>query len=460
MNTRIESDFLGKMPIPADAYYGSQTKRAAENFAITGQRMNPLMIDNLVAVKKAAAMTNLQAGDLSQDIANAIIKACDEILTGSLREWFIVDPVQGGAGTSANMNTNEVIANRAIEILGSAKGDYSVVHPNDHVNMCQSTNDVFPTAGKLTALKLASRAIDKLKRLISALEKKGTEFSHIEKLGRTQLQDAVPMTLGQEFAAYAAVLKRDVRRIKNAANELRYVNLGGTAIGTCENASGFYQKHIVENLRNVTNENIMPAENLIDATQNLDVFVALSGTVKTCAVNLSKISNDLRLLSSGPRGGIGEINLPPRQNGSSIMPGKINPVIPEVVSQISFDIIGNDVTISMAAEAGQLELNAFEPILFQNLFNSLYMLANGADTLTKNCVLSIAANENRCAELLGKSAALATALCPYIGYDKAAAIAKEALKTDTEVRVVAERSGLLDQKTIAKIFENRLQEIS
>lgn len=454
MNIRKELDFLGEVLIPLNAYYGSQSKRAAENFAITGQRMHPLMIDNLVAIKKAAAITNLQAGDLPHDIAHAIIKACDEILSGNLREWFIVDPIQGGAGTSANMNTNEVIANRAIEILGGNKGDYSIVHPNDHVNMCQSTNDVFPTAGKLTSLKLVSHAINKLKLLIKALEEKSLEFSHIEKLGRTQLQDAVPMTLGQEFAAYAAVLKRDVKRIKNASDELRYINLGGTAIGTCANTSAFYQEHVVENLRNVTNENIELAEDLIDATQNLDVFTALSGAVKTCAVNLSKIANDLRLLSSGPMGGIGEINLPSRQNGSSIMPGKINPVIPEVVSQISFDIIGNDVTILMAAEAGQLELNAFEPILFHNIFNSLNMLANGVDTFTKNCVLGITANEKRCPELLKKSTALAASLCPYIGYDKAAAIAKEALKKGIEVRTAAEHSGLLDKQIIAKIFHN------
>ena len=343
--------------------YGVQSLRAAENFHITGLNMHPEIINSLAYIKKAAAIVNCEINLLDKKTADAIVKTCDEILSGSFHEQFIVDPIQGGAGTSINMNANEVIANRAIEILGGEKGDYSVVNPNDHVNCGQSTNDVIPTAGRITSLRLLFRLKAELNSLVEALRKKADEFDSIIKMGRTQMQDAVPIRLGQEFSAYAAALSRDISRMDKAMEEMRTVNMAGTAIGTGINADEDYMKRIVPVLSEVADLQLIQAFDLIDATQNLDSFVAVSGSVKACAVTLSKIANDLRLMSSGPRAGFGEINLPPRQNGSSIMPGKVNPVIPEVVNQVAFNIIGNDMTITMAAEAGQLELNAFEPIV-------------------------------------------------------------------------------------------------
>ena len=344
---RVETDLIGTKEIDQDAYYGLQTLRAYENFNITGRRAHPEFIRSLAAVKKAAAITNCQIGELSEERRDAIVQACDEILAGKLHDAFITDSIQGGAGTSFNMNANEVIANRAIEILGGEKGDYTIVHPNDHVNMSQSTNDVIPTAGKITAIKLLQGANFQLTRLIGALRKKEKEFDHILKMGRTQMQDAVPIRLGQEFGAYRAVIERDLGRMTHITDELMYVNMGGTAIGTCINADESYVSAIVSNLSAVTGLDLRQAKNLIDSTQNLDCFVTASSTMKTCAVNLSKISNDLRMMSSGPRTGFHEINLPPKQNGSSIMPGKVNPVIPEVMSQVAFNIIGNDVTVTI-----------------------------------------------------------------------------------------------------------------
>jgi aspartate ammonia-lyase len=363
METRIEYDSIGSMRVSMDVYYGVQTLRAKNNFHITSRTIHPELIISLAEVKKAAAITNRDAKILDTKIAEAIISACDEIISGKLQDQFVVDPIQGGAGTSANMNANEVIANRAIEILGGTKGDYCIVHPNDHVNMSQSTNDVFPTAGKITILKMLPKAVLELERMYNALELKSLEFDSIIKMGRTQLQDAVPIRLGQSFHAYSSMIKRDINRLNKVQNEMLTLNIGATAIGTSINASPEYLSNIITNLRKVTGINVSNAQDLIDSTQNLDGFVSVSGVLKTCAVNLSKMANDLRLLSSGPRTGIGEINLPSKQNGSSIMPGKINPVIPEVVSQVAFNIIGNDFTITMAAEAGQLELNAFEPVL-------------------------------------------------------------------------------------------------
>lgn len=444
MNTRIESDSIGAMEIPIDAYYGVQSLRANNNFYITGKKMNSEFITSLAEIKKAAALTNKNIGLIDIDIAHAIVAACDEIISGKFHNEFIVDPIQGGAGTSANMNANEVIANIAIELLGGKKGDYTIVHPNDHVNMCQSTNDVFPTAGKLTTLKLLPKAIFELSRLYNALMIKATEFDNVIKMGRTQLQDAVPIRLGQSFHAYASVVNRDITRLTKVTNEMRTVNIGATAIGTSINATPEYIYNITPTLENVSGEDIYQATDLIDATQNLDGFVTVSSCLKTCAVNLSKIANDLRLLSSGPKTGLAEINLPKRQNGSSIMPGKINPVIPEVVSQVAFNIIGNDFTITMAAESGQLELNAFEPVLFYNLFESIETLASATMTFVDNCIVGITANPERCKELLNQSVGTATALCPYIGYSKAAEIAKNSLITGVPIKNILIEEGIIN----------------
>ena len=363
-----------------------------------------------------------------------------------------MDPIQGGAGTSTNMNINEVVANRAIEILGGEKGNYDIVNPNDHVNMCQSTNDVFPTAGKITAIKMIHQVILQLERLYNALIAKSFAFENILKMGRTQLQDAVPVRLGQCFNAYATMVSRDIDRLIKSLDEMKTVNLGATAIGTSINAPLSYVKNIIPTLKTVVNLDLKQARDLIDATQNIDCFVAVSGILKTCAVNLSKMCNDLRLLSSGPKTGIGEINLPAKQNGSSIMPGKINPVIPEVVSQVAFNVIGNDLTITMAAEAGQLELNAFEPILFYNLFESLETLSHAISTLVDNCIIGITANEDHCLELLEESVGIATALCPYIGYKKSAEIAKSSLKTGIPIRKLVLKNGILTKEKLDSIL--------
>lgn len=453
MKTRTETDSIGVMEIPADAYYGVQALRAKENFPITHQQLHPEFIKSMAKLKKAAAITNRDAGLLPLNIASAIMKACDDLIAGKFTDAFIVDAIQGGAGTSANMNANEVIANRAIEILGGTKGDYSLVHPNDHVNMAQSTNDIIPSAGKLTAITLLADAIKELHRLYEALMDKAEEFDPILKMGRTQLQDAVPMRLGQSFHAYASVLHRDLLRLEDATHALEMLNMGGTAIGSSINVSPLYLKNICKNLNKITKGNFYPADDLFDATQNLDGFVSVSGVLKTCAVNLSKMCNDLRLISSGPKTGIGEINLPARQNGSSIMPGKINPVIPEVVSQVAFNIIGHDYTITMAAEAGQLELNAFEPVIFYTLFESIETLGHAAQTLTDNCILGITANEKHCKDLVNASAGIATALCPSIGYAASATLAKESLKTDVPVRELAIAKGYVTTEEANKLLD-------
>ncbi|MCB6609767.1 aspartate ammonia-lyase [[Clostridium] symbiosum] len=449
---RIEHDSIGTKEVPADAYYGVQTLRAYENFYITGLKMQPELINSVAQIKKAAAITNYEVGELDKKRTDAIVKACDEIIAGKLHDQFIVDPIQGGAGTSLNMNANEVIANRAIEILGGKKGDYSIVNPNDHVNFGQSTNDVFPSCGKMAALKLLDNAHEQLIRLDQALTKKAYEFDHVIKMGRTQLQDAVPIRLGQEFHAYSTAIKRDIKRFEAAKEEIKCLNLGGTAIGTGLNADVQYFQRVVKNTSTLSGQDLVQSYDLIDATQNLDSYASVSGIVKTCAVNLSKISNDLRLMSSGPRTGFGEINLPAKQNGSSIMPGKINPVIPEVMNQVAFNIIGNDMTITMAAEAGQLELNAFEPIIFYNLFQSIETLTCAIKTLVDNCITGITANEEHCKNMVNNSIGIVTAICPYVGYEKAADIAKEALKTNKSVRELILEKNLLDEKQLNTVL--------
>ena len=450
---RTEKDSIGTKNVPEDVYYGVQSLRAAENFHITGLNMHPEIINSLAYIKKAAAITNCEAGLLDKKIAQAIVKACDEILGGKLHEDFIVDPIQGGAGTSLNMNANEVIANRANEILGGKKGDYSIVNPNDHVNCGQSTNDVIPTAGKMTSLRLLKNLKKELMRLHTALEKKAEEFDGVIKMGRTQLQDAVPIRLGQEFKAYSVAVLRDIRRMDKAMDEMRTLNMGGTAVGTGLNADEAYLRRIVPNLSEISDMELVQAYDLIDSTQNLDPFVAVSGAVKACAVTLSKIANDLRLMSSGPRAGFGEINLPAKQNGSSIMPGKVNPVIPEVVYQVAFNVIGNDVTITMAAEAGQLELNAFEPIIFYCLFQSIDTLGYAVQTFVDNCVTGITANETRCRYFVENSVGIITAICPYVGYQKAAEIAKEAIKTGESVKKLIIEQGILTEEQMDEILD-------
>lgn len=453
MNTRTEKDSIGYMNVPEDAYYGVQAQRASENFQITGLHMHPAFIINMARIKKAAAITNRNALRLSPDKSDAIIRACDEIIHGKWMDQFIVDPIQGGAGTSANMNINEVIANRAGELLGDKKGAYDKIHPNDHVNMAQSTNDVIPTAGKLTVLTLMTPLIQELSRLHDALMKKSEEFDDVIKMGRTQLQDAVPMRLGQTFHGYASMIERDILRLTDVSREMYTVNLGGTAIGSCINTSPAYLHNIVPCLSSITGYPLLQAKDLFDATENLDGFVSVSGAVKTCAVDLSKMCNDLRLLSSGPRTGLGEIHLPAMQNGSSIMPGKVNPVIPEVVTQAAFLVAGHDLTITMAAEAGQMELNAFEPVVFYNLFESLTALTGAVSTLTDHCITGITADRERCRTLMEASAGIATALCPYIGYQKSAEIAKAALKSNRTVRELVLEEHLMTAAELEQVLD-------
>lgn len=450
--TRVESDSVGSMEIPSNVYYGVQTLRGYENFRITGTVMNWNFIKNIVKIKKVAAKINGNNGYIPAGIAEAIVKACDEILHGKFKEDFITDAIQGGAGTSVNMNANEVIANRASELLGGEKGEY-VCHPNDHVNCSQSTNDVIPSAGKMTVLELADALLDRLQVLIMALEEKAREFDDVLKMGRTQLEDAVPIRLGQEFAAYASALKRDYQRIQTTLKEMHLLNLGGTAIGTSVNVGSEYLKDIISELSKEFGKTFEKSENLIDATQNVDAFCAVSGSLKAFAVNLSKMCNDLRLMSSGPKTGFGEITLPAKQNGSSIMPGKVNPVIPEVVSQVAFAVIGNDMTITMAAEGGQLELNAFEPVIFYKLFESLTCLTGAVHTLTVNCIVGITANRERCEKLVHSSVGIVTALCPYLGYKKSAELAKEALQKDIPIRDLILQYRLLDEQLLNKILD-------
>lgn len=440
---RLESDSVGEKQVPAEALYGVQTLRGYENFRITNQSLHPAMVRGLAYVKKACALANFQAGIMEEKVKDAIVKSCDEILEGKHHEAFLTDPVQGGAGTTANMNANEVIANLAEREFGEKPGSYKHVHPNDHVNMGQSTNDVYPSAGKLGALELSDDLLKELDLLIESLEKKSKEFQHVIKMGRTQLQDAVPIRLGQEFGAYAHALQRDVKRIRLGLEGISILNMGASAIGTGINVDTDYLKYIIPTLSEITGRSLQQSEDLVDGTQNLDALAFLSSTLRTLGISLSKISNDLRLMSSGPRTGLGEIHLPPKQNGSSIMPGKINPVIPEVVSQVCYLVAGNDVTVAMCAEAGQLELNAFEPVLFKSLYESIEALTGAMNTLRINCVDGILANEERAKALLDSSLGTLTALVPHIGYKPSAKVAKEALEEGTPVREIVLRDQLL-----------------
>lgn len=452
MVMRKEHDSIGSKEVPKDAYYGVQTARASENFRITNLKVHPALIENLALVKKAAARVNRDVGILENDKAFAIITAAEEIVEGSFKDQFIVDAVQGGAGTSINMNMNEVLANRAIEILGQEKGNYKLVHPNNHVNMGQSTNDVIPTAVRITMIKLLQESLIELENFKDALMDKSEEFDDVIKMGRTQLQDAVPIRLGQEFKAYADAIKRDIRRIAETIDDLRVINLGATAVGTGLNADLAYVENVTYELSEISGLELSQAEDLVDATQNVDALVEVSSALKTCAVNLSKIANDLRLLSSGPRTGFNEINLPAVQPGSSIMPGKVNPVIPEVVNQIAFQIIGNDTTINMAAEAGQLELNVMMPILIFDLIQSVEMLKNGAKTFTEKCITGITANRERCKAMVDNSVGIITAINPHVGYEVAARIAKEALNSGRSVKEIILEEDILTEAELDEIL--------
>jgi aspartate ammonia-lyase len=453
--TRVEHDLLGERAVPAEAYYGIHTLRALENFPITGTSISiyPELVRALACVKHAAALANEALGLLPADKARAIARACEEIRDGALLDEFVVDVIQGGAGTSTNMNANEVVANRALELLGHARGDYRHLHPIDDVNMSQSTNDVYPTAVNV-ALHFA---IDRLAAAMAALRHafvdKAQEFATVLKMGRTQLQDAVPMTLGQEFSTYAVMLQEDEERLREAALLITEINLGATAIGTGINAHPDYAALACERLSDIAGIRLVTASNLVEATQDAGAFVQLSGVLKRIAVKLSKVCNDLRLLSSGPRAGLGEINLPPVQAGSSIMPGKVNPVIPEVVNQIAFEVIGNDITVSFAAEAGQLQLNAFEPIIAHSLFKSIAHLARGCDVLRERCVTGITANRERMARMVETSIGIVTALNPHIGYAAASELARDALATGRTIYELVLEKKLLSKARLDEILK-------
>ena len=451
---RLEHDLLGDRKVPADAYYGIHTLRAVENFPITGTPISiyPDLIRALAQIKLAAAKANRELDLLEAPLAEAIVAACQEIIAGKLHDAFVVDVIQGGAGTSTNMNANEVIANRALELMGHAKGEYRYLHPNEHVNMSQSTNDVYPTALKLATYVGIFRLVDAMAYLRRSFERKAEEFKDVLKMGRTQLQDAVPMTLGQEFSTYAVMLGEDEERLKEAALLIREMNLGATAIGTGINAHPDYAPLVCRLLAETSGIPVITSPNLVEATQDCGSFVQLSGVLKRVAVKLSKTCNDLRLLSSGPRAGFGEINLPPRQAGSSIMPGKVNPVIPEVVNQIAFEVIGNDQTVTFAAEAGQLQLNAFEPIIAHSLFKSVTHLRQGCLTLADRCVDGITANREALRARVENSIGIVTALNPYIGYANATAVAAEALETGRGVAEVVLARGLMSREELDEVL--------
>ncbi len=451
---RLEHDLLGDRAVPTSAYYGVHTLRAMENFPITGTTIAiyPDLIRALACIKQAAALANYELRLLSQEMRDAIVKACEEVRAGELHDHFVVDVIQGGAGTSTNMNANEVIANRALEHMGHQRGQYQFLHPNEHVNMSQSTNDVYPTALKVATYFGIYRLVDAMAVLRHGFDAKADEFKDVLKMGRTQLQDAVPMTLGQEFSTYAVMLGEDEDRLKEAAMLIREINMGATAIGTGINAHPNYAGLVCRRLSEITGIPLITAPNLVEATQDCGAFVQLSGVLKRVAVKLSKTCNDLRLLSSGPRAGLGEINLPPMQAGSSIMPGKVNPVIPEVVNQIAFEVIGNDVTVTFAAEGGQLQLNAFEPIIAHSIFKSVTHLRQGCLTLEERCVRGITANREVLRASVERSIGIVTALNPYIGYANATAVAQEAYASGRGVYELVLEKGLLPKDKLDEVL--------
>jgi aspartate ammonia-lyase len=452
---RVESDLLGELKVPADALYGVQTQRGINNYHISRKKMSwyPDFIIAIAYVKLAAVETNHTLGVINDEIAGAISQACRELINGQHHDNFPIDMMQGGAGTSVNMNANEVIANRALEIMGYEKGDYQHCYPNDHCNCGQSTNDVYPTAIRLALIRMNKSLIAALTGLISALRYKGDEFADCIKMGRTQLQDAVPMTSGQEFNAYANNLEEEILNLERNVKLLHEINMGGTAIGTGLNAVPGFAKLCAANLAKHTGEAFVSATDLVEATPDTGAYVSFSSALKRLAVKLSKICNDLRLMASGPRCGLNEINLPPKAPGSSIMPGKVNPVIPEVVNQVCFKVIGNDTCVSFAAEAGQLQLNVMEPVITECLFESLIWLKNAIETLTEECVLGITVNKERCLEMVKNSIGIVTALNPYIGYKTSTKVAKEALETNRSVYDIVLEKGLMTQEKLDEALD-------
>jgi aspartate ammonia-lyase len=450
---RVEKDFLGEIELSDDIYYGIHTYRAKNNFDVLRRPIHSELIKALAIVKKAACITNEFIGQIDAKKAKSIIYACDEIIKGIYDNQFVVDAMQGGAGTSSNMNANEVIANIALESMGYKKGDYEIIHPIDHVNMSQSTNDVFPTAVRIAAINLLRPVSEEFANLQTALQIKEEEFSDILKVGRTQLQDAVPIMLGQEFGAWAQAISRDRWRLYKVEERLRQVNIGGTAVGTGINANKKYVYMVIENLRNITGLGLARAEYMMDPTQNCDVFVEVSGLLKTSVVNISKIANDLRLMSSGPVSGFGEINLPKVQAGSSIIPGKVNPVIPEMINQIAFQVIGNDLSITMAAQAGQLELNAFLPSVANNIFETLDIIDRGLKSFVKNCISGIKANKVKCEKDIENSFVLITVLSNYIGYDKSSEILKECMSQNISIRKYILDNNIIEEKKLNAILD-------
>lgn len=451
-NFRIEKDFLGEKKVPINAYYGVQTMRAVENFPITGYRIDEALVRAMAMVKKASTYANTETGQLDISIANAIMAAADEVIEGKLHDQFIVDPIQGGAGTSINMNTNEVLANRALEMIGEIKGNYKVISPNTHVNMAQSTNDAFPTAIHLSTLMTLEKLIRVMEDLHLEFMKKANEFDGIIKMGRTHLQDAVPILLSQEFEAYARVLRRDIKRIRASRENLYEVNMGATAVGTGLNAEPEYIEKTVQFLAELTGYPIKGSEDLVDGTQNTDAYIEVSAALKICMLNMSKVANDLRMMTSGPRCGLGEINLPARQPGSSIMPGKVNPVMAEVLNQSAFQVVGNDLTISMASEAGQFELNVMEPVIVYNLLQSIKIMTNVFTVFREHCISGITANKERMEDYVNNSVGVITAINPHVGYETAASIAREAIESKRPVREIVLERGVLSVSELDTIL--------
>lgn len=455
MSTRIEHDLIGDKEISNECYYGVQTARAAENFHITGVTLSkfPTFIESIAKVKKAAALANYELELLSEAKKNAIVEACDQLIAGKYHDQFVVDMIQGGAGTSTNMNANEVIANIGLELMGHQKGEYKYLHPNNDVNLSQSTNDAYPTALRVALYEKLGELGESMKIIQNSFSRKSAQFKDIIKMGRTQLQDAVPMTLEQEFRTYSVMIGEDIQRVHEARQLVREINMGATAIGTGINAHPDYAKTVEAELQEVTGRPFVTAGDLIEATQDTGAYVQISGVLKRVATKMSKICNDLRLLSSGPRTGFGEINLPAMQPGSSIMPGKINPVIPEVVNQVCFQVIGTDIAVTLACEGGQLQLNVFEPLIAYNLFNSINMMKNAFETLAYSCVDGITANPERCKALVLNSIGLVTALNPFIGYENSTMVAKEALESGRSVYDIVLEKGLLEKGELDDIIQ-------
>jgi len=455
LTMRSETDLLGSMQIANNAYYGIQTQRAMDNFQLSGKQLkqHPELIQALAQVKAACAQANNKQKLLDNDKTNAICSAAVKVVNGEYDDQFLIDMVQGGAGTSSNMNINEVLANVGLELMGHEKGQYGLLHPNTDVNMSQSTNDVYPTAVRLSVLLKQQKLLDEIKALVSSFSNKSEEFSDILKLARTQLQDAVPMTLGQEFKSFASTLSEDIKLISNTSKLLTEINLGGTAVGTGINTQQGYGKLAIDTLSKLTNINFVPADDLVEASSDMGAFVIYSATLKRLALKLSKIANDLRLLSMGPRAGLSEINLPARQPGSSIMPGKVNPVIPEAVSQCAYQVVGNDLAISMSAEAGQLQLNAMEPLIAVNLLDSIGLLTNAINMFRTLCVDGITANSERCKDLLDNSLGLVTALNPYLGYEASTKVAKQALMSGDSVVDLIRQQNLLTEDQLVDILQ-------